>query len=90
MDRRRIGRAPDQAVERIDLAHQMSFAEPADRRIAAHRADCREIEAYERGARTHPRGRRRRFAAGMTAADNQDIEAVHAAPIQKRAIPVKA
>ena len=77
MDRRSIGGAGDQAVEGIDLAHQMALAEPADRRIAAHRADRAEVEADQRHARAHARGDRRRFAAGMAAADHDDIECVH-------------
>ena len=39
VDRRMVGGAGDQAVEGVDLAHQMALAEPADRRIARHRAD---------------------------------------------------
>ena len=41
VDRRRIRRHADQAVKSIDLADQMALAEPADRRIAGHRADLR-------------------------------------------------
>ena len=37
-----VGGAAHQAVERVDLAHQMALAEPADRRIAAtSRRSCR-------------------------------------------------
>ena len=38
-----VDRAPHDAVERIDLAHQMPLAEPADRRIARHLADRRPL-----------------------------------------------
>jgi hypothetical protein len=38
MPARSIARAHD-AAERIDLAHQMALAEPADRRVARHLAD---------------------------------------------------
>ena len=34
-----VGHAAHQAIERVDLAHQMALAQPADRRIAGHRAD---------------------------------------------------
>ncbi len=77
MDRRSIGGARDQPVEGIDLAHQMPLAEPADRRIAAHRADRSEIETDQRHPRAHPRRNRRRLAARMPAADDDDVEGVH-------------
>ena len=45
LDAAGIGDAAHQAVERIDLAHQMALAEPADGRIAGHGADGRERDA---------------------------------------------
>ena len=39
LDAAEVGGAAHHAVERVDLAHQMALAEPADRRIAGHRAD---------------------------------------------------
>src|SRR5438046_561573 len=36
LDPRAIDRAAHDAVERIDLAHQMAFADSADRRVARH------------------------------------------------------
>ena len=53
MDGRRIGGAADQSVERVDLAHEVSLAEPADRRIAAHRPDRLEIETDQPDTRAH-------------------------------------
>ncbi len=60
-----VGDAAHQAVERIDLAHQMALAEPADRRVARHRADGREPVRDQRGVarpcgRPRPRPRSRR------------------------------
>ena len=72
-----VGDAAHQAVERIDLAHQMALAEPADRRVAGHRADGREPVRDQRGARAHARGRGRGLAAGVAAADHDDIEGSH-------------
>ena len=46
-----VGGAAHQAVERVDLAHQVALAEPADRRIAAHHADRLEALGDQRGAR---------------------------------------
>ena len=39
LDAGRIGDPAHQAVQRIDLAHQMALAEPADGRVAGHLAD---------------------------------------------------
>jgi len=44
VDCAQVGRAPDQSVERVDLAYEVALAEPADRRVAAHRANRLEIE----------------------------------------------
>ena len=73
LDAAGVGHPAHQAVERIDLAHQMALAEPADRRIARHRADGREPMRDQRRARAHARGRRRGLAAGMAAADDDDV-----------------
>ena len=79
VDRARVCRAPDHAVERIDLAHQMALAQPADRRIAAHRADGSEVKAHQRRARTHAGRRAGGLNPGVTAADDEDIEGMHGA-----------
>ena len=42
LDAGRVGHPAHQAVERIDLAHQVALAEPADGRVAGHLADGRE------------------------------------------------
>src|SRR5947209_7073800 len=42
-----IGDTPHQAVQRVNLAHQMSFAEPADGRVAGHRADSRKAMRHQ-------------------------------------------
>ena len=70
-----VGHPAHQPVERIDLADQMALAEPADRRVARHRADGREAVGDERGSRAHARGRGRSLAARVPAADDDDIEA---------------
>ena len=60
-----VGDAAHEAVERIDLAHQVALAEPADGRVAGHLADGREGVRDERRARRpcaqpRPRPRSRR------------------------------
>ena len=74
LDAGRVGHPAHQAVQGIDLAHQMALAEPADGRIAGHLADGREGMRDERGARAHARRRRRRLAAGVAAAHYDHIE----------------
>ena len=72
-----VGDAAHQAVERIDLAHQVALAEPADRRVAAHLADGRELVGDQRRRHAEARGGRRRLAAGVSAANNDDAEIGH-------------
>ena len=74
LDAAGIGDSAHQAVERVDLPDQMALAEPADRRIAGHGADRRESVRDQRGRGAHARGRGRGFAAGVAAADHDDIE----------------
>ncbi len=89
LDAALVGDAAHQAVQCIDLPHQMALAEPADRRIAGHRADGRKFVRHQRGFGAHPRGRSRGFAAGVAAADDDDVEfSVHWEP-QNRLLPEK-
>ncbi len=73
MDPRRVGDAAHQPVERVDLADEMALADPADRGIAGHLSDFREVLGDEQGARAAAGSGGGRFAAGMTAADDDDI-----------------
>ena len=79
LDAGRVGDAAHQAVQRIDLAHQMALAEPADRRVAAHLADGRELVGDQRRRHAEPRRGRRSLAAGMPAAHNDHAEIAHGA-----------
>ncbi len=76
LDAAGIGDPAHQTVEGIDLADQMTFAESADRGIAGHRADGRKTMGDEGGPGTHPRSGARGFAAGMAAADHDDVEGI--------------
>ena len=69
-----IRHPPHQAVQRIDLAHQMALAEPADGRIAGHLADGGKAVRHQRRARAHAGRGSRSLAAGMAAADNDDVK----------------
>ncbi len=74
LDTRSIGDAAHQPVECVDLADQMALAEPADRRIARHRADGCKTMGHQRRCRTHARGCRRSFAAGVAPANDDDVK----------------
>ena len=74
LDAGRIRHPAHQPIERIDLAHQMALAEPADGRIAGHLADGGKPVRDERRAPSHARRRCRRLAASMAAADHDDVE----------------
>jgi len=79
LDAAEIGDASHQAVQRIDLSHQMALAQAADRRVARHGADGRKPLGDKGCACAHACRGRRRFTAGMATADNDDIKAsVHA------------
>ena len=69
-----IGDSAHQAIQRINLAHQMPLAEPANGGIAGHRADGGEPLRDQRGTRAHPRSGSSGFAAGMAATDDNHIE----------------
>ena len=75
LDAAAINRPRHDAVERIDLAHQMTLAQPADRRVAGHLADLGRIMGDEQRPRPHPGRRRRRLGAGMAAADHDHVKA---------------
>jgi hypothetical protein len=69
-----IGDETHHSTERIDLAHEMSFRDSSDRRIAGHLPDQIEIDGDERRPGASPSSRMRRFAAGMSPADDYDVE----------------
>ena len=68
MDCRRVGSTADHPVESIHLPHQVTLAEPADCRIAAHRTDLRQVETDESRMSAHPRRRAGRLNASVPAA----------------------
>jgi hypothetical protein len=52
----------------------MAFAEPADGRVARHCAHGRKPMRHQRGPGAHARCRGRGFAAGVAAADYDNVE----------------
>ena len=75
-----VDRPAHDAVQRVDLAHQMALGEPADRRIARHDADGVAAMGQQHGAGAGTCRGRRRLAAGMAAADHDDIRVPGARP----------
>jgi hypothetical protein len=80
LDAAAIGDPPHQAVQGIDLADQMSFAQASDGRVARHRTNGGKAMGQQGGGGAHPRSSRGRFAPGMATADNDDVERNHSEP----------
>ncbi len=74
------------AIERVDFAHQMPLGQAADRRVARHFAD--RLPAVRQQQRVGAQTRRRvgRLAAGMAAADDDDVETIARAGVHEGAI----
>src|SRR3974377_137520 len=68
-----IDRPAHDAVERVDLAHKMTFAEPPDCWVARHLADRRAPVGQQQRARPEPGGCRSRLTPSMPAADHDDV-----------------
>ena len=73
----RVDRAPHEAAERIDLAHEMPLGRAADRRIARHERHGVRRERAESHATPDTRRRPRRLDTGVAGADDDDIEVGH-------------
>ena len=71
----RVDRAAHQAAERVDLANEMTLRRAADRGIARHVRDGVRRQRAQPDVRAEPRRGIRRFAARVTGADHDDVEA---------------
>ncbi len=78
-----VGNPAHQTIQSIDLAHEMTLAQPANGGIAAHLADGGEFVRDESRTGANSGSSSRCLAPGMPAADNYDIEFVHAGPISQ-------
>jgi hypothetical protein len=76
LDAGAVGGARHGAAECVDLAHQVTLADAADRGVAAHRPERLETLREQQRARAHARGGERRLGAGMAAADDDDVVGV--------------
>ena len=73
MDPGAVDRARHRAAERVDLLREMTFADPADRGIAAHRAESLEVLGEQQRAATQARRGERGLRAGVAAADHDAV-----------------
>ena len=69
-----IRRPAHDAIQRIDLPHQMALANAANGGIAGHFANRLQTMGQQQGARAQPRCRCHRLATGMAAADHHHIK----------------
>ena len=67
---------PHRPVKRIDLAHQMPLADPANRRVAAQRPERFQIVREQQGTRANARCRQRCLGTGMAATDHNNVEGI--------------
>jgi hypothetical protein len=74
LDAAQIGHPAHEAIERIDLADQMSLAKTPDGGIARHRPDGRNAVRDQGGRGAHAGGRSRGLTTRVAAADDQHIE----------------
>ncbi len=73
LDADRVGDLPHHAAQRVDLAHQVTLRDPADRRIAGHLGD--QIRVHRDHRRPHPEAGAgaRGFAAGVPSTDDYNV-----------------
>ncbi len=62
------------AAERVDFLDQMTLADAADGRIAAHLAESLDVVREQERAAAHAGGRQRRLGAGMPASHHDHVE----------------
>jgi hypothetical protein len=74
MDAGAVRGARHQAVEHIQLADQVPFADSSNRWIAGHLTNVLAAERDKSDSRAAASRGCRRFAAGMTGTDDQDVE----------------
>ena len=69
-----VDRPTHNAVERIDLAHQMALAKPANGRVAGHLANPVSAHRHKGGSCTHARGGSGGLTARMPSTDDDDVK----------------
>src|SRR6185503_12139742 len=74
LDAGAIGRLRHRATERVDLLDQMTLADTADRRVAAHLPERLDALRQQQRAHTHARRGQSGLGAGVPAANDDDVE----------------
>ncbi len=74
LDADRIGNLAHDAAQGVHLADQVSLGNAADCRIAGHLRDEVDVERVEGGLQPHAGGGHGGFAAGVSGANDDDIE----------------
>ena len=73
LNARSIGNMGHNTVHRVNLAHKMAFAQPANGRVTGHFAYGFQLMRHKQGLSAHARRGRRSFATRMPTANNYDI-----------------
>ncbi|CCD96471.1 hypothetical protein BRAO375_600043 [Bradyrhizobium sp. ORS 375] len=73
LDAAGVRHPPHQTIQSVDLPDQVPFAQTADRGIAGHRADGRELVRDESRPSAHARGYGGGFTAGVATANDDDV-----------------
>jgi hypothetical protein len=68
-----IGGARHCPAERVDFLDQVALADAADRGVAAHLSQRLDVVGEQQCASAHTGSRERRFGAGVSAADDDDL-----------------
>jgi hypothetical protein len=76
LDSGAVGRSAHDAVECVDFLDEVALADPADRRVARHRADRFDALRQQQRRRAGTGRSRRRLGSGMTAADDDHVEVI--------------
>jgi hypothetical protein len=74
MDCGSVRGAGHQSVKGVHLAHEVTFSEPADRRVTRHRADLCWIVTDKGDSSAASRCRGGCFGAGVATANHDDIK----------------
>ena len=69
-----VGGRGHRTAERIHLLHQVTFADAADRRVAAHLPQRLDVVAEQQRGAAHACGGQRRFGAGMATTHHDHVE----------------
>ena len=75
LDAAKVGHSAHQAVESVNLAHEVALTQTSDGRIARHRTDRVEAMRHQCYLRAHTRSRGCSLAAGMASADHDHVVA---------------